>query len=406
MAISVRRAPPPGLRVALLSLAIGVGQLATSLYLPSLPAMAADLQIGPAVASWTLTCFYISFAVCNLVAGPLADAMGRRPVLLAGLLIYAVGTLVCAWAPSILPFMAGRLIQAAGAAAAPVVGRAMLRDVQKDGSGTRAMIWVSMAMAAAPAFGPPLGGLIQQTLGWRATFWLLAAAGVLMLVLAASLLDETLPLAARSRTRGLVRRYAGLLRDEAYCRNVGALSALFAGLGVFFATGPFIFIKMLGFSPVAYGVLNLANVAGYLAGSTIAGRLSHRTDTAALVRAGTRLALAGGAAMALLAALGIVQAWAILGPVVLLTLGFGFVLPAGTAGALDRHPAQAGLASALLGFIQVAAAAGGTAVAGAMLGQGGTFPVSCVFLVLTALAAWSAHGLRTPRPGPVMSPAS
>ncbi len=383
----------PGLRVALLSLAIAVSQLATSLYLPSLPAMAADLQVGPAAASWTLTAFYIGFAACNLVAGPLADGWGRRPVLLGGLGLYVAGTLVCAASPTIGLFLAGRLIQAAGASAAPVVGRAMLRDVQGPGSGTRAMIWVSIAMAASPALGPPLGGMILQTLGWRATFWLLALAGLAMLAVIFVALGETLAASARTRPHGLARRYLALLGDGPYCRFVGALSFLFAGLGVFFATGPFLFIAMLGFSPVAYGLLNIFNVVGYLAGSIVAGRLARRMNPPALVRLGAGVALAGGVAMVALAAAGLFTAWSVLAPVVVLTLGFGMVLPSGTAGALDRHPAQAGLASALLGFIQVGAAAAGTAVAGAVLGYG-VVPVACVFLALTASAWLCARGVR------------
>jgi DHA1 family bicyclomycin/chloramphenicol resistance-like MFS transporter len=381
------------MRVALLSLAIAVGQLATSLYLPSLPAMAHELGVGPAAASWTLTAFYMGFAVCNLVAGPLADARGRLPVLLGGLALYILGTVLCATASSIAPFVAGRLVQAAGSSAAPVVGRAMLRDTQTEGGGTKAMIWVSVAMAASPALGPPLGGVIQQTLGWRWAFWLLAVGGALVLAAGLALLDETLLAANRKRATGLARRYAGLLADAAYRQNVGALSCLFAGLGVFFATGPFLFIQMLGFSPITYGLLNIANVAGYLAGSFVAGRLSRRVSPAGLVRGGTLVALAGGASMAILAGAGIFAAWSILMPVVVLTLGFGMALPAATAGALDRHPAQAGLASALLGFIQVGAAAAGTVIAGVLLGHG-FLPVACVFLILTLMAAWFARSLR------------
>lgn len=384
--------PTATMRVTLLSLAIAIGQLATSLYLPALPAVARDLAVGSAAASWTLTAFYVGFAVCNLVAGPMADALGRRPVLLGGLALYVVGTLFCAVASSILFFLVGRMIQAAGASAAPVVGRAMLRDVQGIGNGTKAMIWVSIAMAAAPALGPPLGGLIQQTLGWRWAFWALAAAGLAMLAVIYLMLDETLSAAARVRSRGLGKRYFDLLGDGAYCWNVGALSCLFAGLGVFFATGPFIFIQMLGFSPVIYGLLNILNVVGYLTGSALAGRLSRRMGPGTLVRGGTLLALAGGVAMVALAASGVFAAWSVLVPVVVLTAGFGIVLPAATAGALDRHPSHAGLASALLGFIQVGAAAAGTAVAGAFLGYG-ILSIASVFLVLTAMAALFAWRL-------------
>ena len=387
------RMPSAGVRVLLLSLAIAVGQLATSLYLPSLPAMAQELGVGPAAASWTLTAFYIGFAVCNLVAGPMADARGRLPVLLGGLAVYVVGTVMCATAGSIGWFLVGRLVQAAGTSAAPVVGRAMLRDVQLEGAGTKAMIWVSIAMAASPALGPPLGGLIQQTLGWRWTFWVLAGGGAVVLAAAALLLNETLPARSRMRASGLVGRYARLLGDGVYRRNVAALSFLFAGLGVFFATGPFLFIQMLGFSPIGYGLLNIVNVAGYLVGSFVAGRMSRRMSPPELVRAGSLVALAAGVVMAGLAAAGVFAAWSVLAPVAVLTLGFGIVLPAATAGALDRHPTQAGLASALLGFVQVGAAAAGTAAAGVVLGHG-FLPVASVFLVLTGLAAWFAWGLR------------
>jgi DHA1 family bicyclomycin/chloramphenicol resistance-like MFS transporter len=386
--------PSPGLRIALLSLAIGVSQLATSLYLPSLPSMAADLRVSPGLASGTLTVFYIGYALCNLVVGPMADAKGRRPVLMGGLTLFSLGTLLCAVSTSIEPFLAGRLIQAAGASAAPVVARAMLRDVQGSSDGTRAMIWISLAMAVAPALGPPAGGLIQQLAGWRWTFWLLFVLGLAMLAAGLLRLDETLPADARSAAHDLPRRYARLLRDGPYRSNVGALSCLFAGLGVFFATGPFIFIQLMHYTPVQYGELNLLNVAGYLGGSILAGRLSRRVAAPALVRGGTRLALLGGMVIVVLAALGIVQAWAVLVPVVTITFGFGIVLPAATAAALDRHPGEAGLASALLGFVQIGAAAVGTALAGAVLGIGGTLPVACVFLLLTALAAASGGGFR------------
>ena len=391
------RSPSPGLRIGLLSLAIAVSQLATSLYLPSLPSMAGELGVGPSVASWTLTVFYISYAVFNLLAGPLADGWGRRPVLVAGLAVYSVGTALCASAPSIGLFLAGRVIQAAGAAAAPVVGRAMLRDVQGEGGGTRAMIWVSLAMAAAPALGPPLGGLIQQDAGWRWTFWVLLILGLAMLLAAQYVLNETLPPAARTAPHRLAARYVALLHDRAYRGNVGALSCLFAGLGVFFATGPFVFIQLFHFTPLHYGELNLLNVAGYLAGSTVAGRLSRRVPAPALVKGGTLLALAGGVVMVLLAGDGVMTAGAVLGPVVMLTFGFGIVLPAATSAALDRHPGEAGLASALLGFIQIGAAAAGTAVAGAVLGGASTLPLACVFLALTAAAAVCGGSGRPPQ---------
>lgn len=388
----------PGGRIAILALGIAVSQMATSLYLPSLPAMAAELRLTPSAASLTLTAFYVGFALCCLLAGPMADAWGRRPILIGGLGVYLAGTILCAVAPSILMFLAGRVLQAAGASAAPVVGRAMLRDVQGADGGTRAIIWLGIAMAGSPALGPPLGGLILQALGWRATFWVLALIAAALMLLVFLLLDETLSLAARVKTNwpGLARRYRALLNDRVYCLNVGAVSALFGGLGVFFATGPFIFIQLMGYTPVAYGVLNLANVAGYLVGSAIAGRLAKRLPPPTLVKTGSLLALIGGVAMVVLAAAGVLQAWAVLGPVVVLTIGFGIVLPAGTAGALNRHPGQAGLASALLGFIQIGAAAAGSAVAGATLGWGGTLPVACVFLLLTLLAALFAKGLRAP----------
>lgn len=392
--------------VLLLALVIAVGQLATTLYLPSLPDMSADLGVQAAVASLTLTVYWAGFACANLIAGPLSDVRGRRPILVGGLVIYVCGAVVCVLAPNIWILIAGRVLQSLGASAAPVVGRAVVRDLFDGPKLTRAMTWIGAAMAVAPALGPVFGGIIQQTFGWRASLLVLALLGLVLLPLLWRSLAETLPPAKR-RTgldpAALVRDYQRLLGDGEYRRYVTAVSFLFGTIGVFFAVSPFLFISLLDMSPVAFGLLNLLNVAGYLVGSIGAGRISRRLNARAILAAGTLVAVAGGLVMTALSLAGFITVWAVMVPMVIFGIGFGMVVPSGTSGALSRHPDRVGLASALLGFLQVGACSLGTVIGGNLHGET-THALAFVILALTSVAAVAGLRLRPLSPAPDAPP--
>ena len=156
---------PHGLLVgALLTLLVALGPLSTDFYLPALPLIGRALQADIATTQLTLSVFLVGFAVGQLVYGPLSDRFGRRPLILAGLVLYLVASIACALAASIEALIAWRFVQAVGACAGPVLARAVVRDLHDPAGAARALAYIALAMALAPALGPVLGGLM--TVGW------------------------------------------------------------------------------------------------------------------------------------------------------------------------------------------------------------------------------------------------
>src|SRR5574340_191554 len=156
--------------VVLLATLVALGPISTDLYLPALPALATYFGSDVSRVQLTLSVFLAGFAVAQIVYGPLSDRFGRRPVMLAGLTIYLLASVACAFAVSIDGLIAARFLQALGACAGPVLGRAIVRDVYGPVEAARVLAYISGAMAIAPMLGPMLGGWLTVLFGWRANF--------------------------------------------------------------------------------------------------------------------------------------------------------------------------------------------------------------------------------------------
>jgi MFS transporter, DHA1 family, multidrug resistance protein len=343
---------------ALLTALVAVGSFSTSIYVPSMPALAAEFATTPDRVKLTLTLFLFGFALGQLVYGPASDRLGRRGVLVAGLGLYLAGSLACALAPSIGTMIAARFLQAAGACAGAALGRAVVRDVHGRAGTQRVFGWIGAATALSPAIAPTLGGHFHVWFGWRANFVLLAALGAALLLGVLALLPET------NRRRDpqatgigrMAANYRLLLADRRFLGYLLCGSLLYAGLYAYIAVTPFLFIERLGLSPETYGTLTLFTTGSYLAGSLAAARLGGRLGVDGLVLAGAAVALAGAAAMAALAFL-VLSVATLLGPMMLFSVGLGLLLPSAMAGGMLPFPQIAGAASALLGFCQMLLAA-------------------------------------------------
>src|SRR6266446_10357734 len=183
---------PNGLVVtALLTALVALGPMSTDLYLPSLPGLLRHFDADIAEVQLTLSVFLVGLAVGQLVYGPLSDRFGRRPVLLAGLILYVVASAICALAPGVPTLIAARLLQATGACAGPVVCRAVVRDVHGREGAARILSYMGAAMALAPTLGPILGGFLELWFGWRAAFAVMTLYGAAGLVIVALALPET-----------------------------------------------------------------------------------------------------------------------------------------------------------------------------------------------------------------------
>jgi DHA1 family bicyclomycin/chloramphenicol resistance-like MFS transporter len=327
--------------------------------LPSLPATAVALGTSPATVQLTVTLFLAAFAVAQLVHGPLSDRIGRRRVLLGGLLVYLAGGLACWAAPSAPLLIAGRLLQALGAGSGPVVGRAMIRDLYEPAEAARVLGYMGTAMALTPILAPIVGGVVHVALGWRAVYLILAAFGALFLALAALLVPET----NRRRDPDALRpghlatNAADLLRDPAFLGYTLVVALMFGGQFAFISGSAFVLIEVLRMPPAIYGLCFGLVAFGIMTGSFLAARFAPRVGIDRLIAAATRLGGAAGALMATLAWAGVWTVPAVIGPMYVFAVGVGIVLPTAIAGAIGPFPRTAGLASAVLGFLQLTAAA-------------------------------------------------
>jgi len=334
---------------------VGIGSLSIDMALPSLPAAADDLGARPESMQLTVTLFLATFALVQLVHGPLSDRVGRRRVLLGGLAVYALGGLACWAAPTARLLVAGRLLQALGAGSGPVVGRAVVRDLYEPSEAARILGYMGTAMALTPILAPIVGGLVHVAFGWRAVYLVLAACGAVFLGVAALLVPET----NRQRDRGrLATSTAELLTDRGFLGYTLVVALMFGGQFAFISGSSFVLIEVLGVTPDVYGLCFGLVAFGIMTGSFLAARFVPRVGIDGLIRAATCLGAAAGGLMAGLAWARIWTVPAVIGPMYAFAVGVGVVLPTAVAGAIGPFPRTAGLASAVLGFLQLTAAAG------------------------------------------------
>lgn len=374
-----------GLTVLLTAL-VSMGVLSITLYAPSLPAIADDLQTSSASVQATLGLFLFGFAIAQLICGPLSDRFGRRPVLLVGIVLYILASLACALAPSILALQVGRVLQGMAACCGPVIARAIVRDCFEGSDAVRALAFVGTALAVAPAAAPIIGGQVQVWLGWQWNFVVLALIGATLLALSLRFLPETNRhlLADAMRPGPLLSNYAMLLRNRRYlgCVLVGAL--LFGGVISYNSLAPFLFVNELGMSPDIYGMTMLFTVTGYALGSFTSGRLIGRMRPRPVILIALTIAFAGAVVLMYLS--GTLTVVNLLAPMVVYMFGFGLCVPPSMGAALEPFPRVAGSASAMMGFSQMTSA-GIASLAVLPLYDGTAAPLGIATVGLSLLAA-------------------
>ncbi len=376
----------------LLTAMVALGPISTDIYLPSLPAIGAALGVGQGQVQLTLSVFLAGFAVSQLACGPLSDRFGRRPVILAGLVLYLAASLACAAATSIEMLILARFCQAVGACVGPVLGRAAVRDIYGRERAARMLSYMGMVMALAPAFGPILGGFLEVWFGWRANFLLVSAVALVLLAATLAILPETNQWKSRDATRPgrLLGNYRSLLRHRSYVGYVLIVACTYSGIFSFISGSSFVLIGLLGLSPEVYGFCFAAIVVGYMIGAFISGRFTVRIGLERMVQLGTAVQVAGGLAGLALYAADIVTVASIVGPVAVFMIGTGLAMPNAQAGAIGPFPRMAGAASALLGFCQMGLAAVVGIVVGHGSGQSALTMMAAIALVALggALSYW------------------
>jgi DHA1 family bicyclomycin/chloramphenicol resistance-like MFS transporter len=348
-----------------LTLLAALGMLAINMYLASFPSIGRDLNASPAQVKLTLTVFLLGFAFGQLVIGPLSDRFGRRPLLIAGLVLYAVTAALIAIANDIDWIVGIRIAQAIGACTGSVLASAVARDLFQGDELTRSLGFITTLVAAAPGFSPLIGGFVETFFGWRATFALLAIVGVFATLVVWFRVPETHH--RREAAPNMAQAFASyftLLRKRDFLIPAAATTCAMAGLFAFFAASPTIFIQGFGISPVVFGFIPCVTVFAVFAGGFSAPRLAKKWPGYRPIIFGSILMLFGAGAMFAVSYAGNAGMFQVLGTLLFFLFGMGVVNPLSTVFALRPYPEIAGAASALIGFLQMAGGALGTIMLG------------------------------------------
>lgn len=332
--------------------------LSTDLYLASLPALASSFRVPPATVQQTLSAFALGVAVSQLISGPLSDRFGRRPVLLAGLLVYAAASLACAFATRIDGLIAARFVQATGSCTVAVIARAVVRDAYPVGEGAHVIARSSSLLALALLLSPVVGAQLQASFGWRANFALLTLAGATLGLASFLRFAETIAHRdpAAMRPAALLRNYAALAASPAFWAYAlpGALS--FGMVFVYITGASFALIDVLRVPTRYFGYCFALGVLGYLVGTQACRRMLRRHGLSKTMGVGGAVSLVAGTAFAAGLALG-VQHWAtVVVAHFLVTLAHGLNSPCAQSGAVAPFPEKAGTAAALLGSLTMLSA--------------------------------------------------
>ncbi|MFJ3027559.1 multidrug effflux MFS transporter [Curtobacterium sp. NPDC087080] len=376
-----------GSLVAVVIFLTAVAPLATDMYVPAFPRVEAEFGTTASQVQLTLTTFFAGMGLGQLIGGPFSDQRGRRLPLLAGTVLVVLASVACAFVPNVGLLMAARFLQGFGGGWAMVIARAVIVDLAHGDQLVRALNVIMGIGGVAPIISPLLGAGVLHFGGWRTTFWVLAALGVLMLIAALVAVPESLP--REQRHAGGLRTFAHaakeVLGQRRFVGYVIVASASFVGLFAYVATSAFILQNMNGLNPTQYSLVFAANAGGMTIASLISARLAGRVSTRKVILVGQIVSLVAGVVM-LVGAL-----W--LGTPLLLAMGCffalmvaqGLIVTNGGALASAEVPQHPGTSSAVLGLIQWTTAGVVAPIAG--LGGSDTAVPMALLMLFGALAS-------------------
>jgi DHA1 family bicyclomycin/chloramphenicol resistance-like MFS transporter len=338
----------------LLGFLTAVGPITTDMYLPSFPAIEASLGVRTGSAQITLATWFAGLALGQLTQGSLSDRFGRRGPLIIATAIYTLANAGCALAPDLWTVAGMRFVAGFGGSASMVVPRAIVRDLADGHAAARLMSKLMLVMGAAPILAPTLGGMVLTFAAWHALFWICTAYGVVCCALVLLVLPDTLPPERRLQVgiAGMLARYISVLRDPVFLAYTAIGAFGYFGMFAYIGGSSPVFIQHFGVSPAQYGMLFGLGAASFIAGSQIGPRLLPRFGAERVISGAGLAYLAAAGLLSALAALDVGGLWAILLAMMLAMASLGFILPNAAVGALSRHAAQAGSASAMMGTVQ------------------------------------------------------
>jgi DHA1 family bicyclomycin/chloramphenicol resistance-like MFS transporter len=385
------------LLLLILTITCSLGQIASTIYVPSVPAIASALETSVSRVQLTFVAYLAAFAVSMLVLGPLSDRCGRKRTMILGISLSALGSIACAVSPTIEFLIGARILQGVGLSAGMVVGRATIRDLYGEDGAAQIIAGLSIVLTLLQAFSPIPGGYLQAWIGWRANFVAVAILAVAALALVLRYVPESSPREGPSRpetavllARTMLADYRSLIQTRRFVAYALTAAGAHAGSHIFAAGAPAVLIIGLGIPPQDYGYYASLPPIGFLVGSFLSNRLTQRLGVNNLIAIGSAVMIPAGFAMVALAALRFGSPYAIVGPMILLCCGSGLITPNAVAGSLGVKVGIVGSASGLASFIQMIGAAGATTALS--LGASGNPLVLAVVIASAGLFSVTAFG--------------
>lgn len=351
-------------------------------YLPAIGVMADSINASIHHTELSISMFLFGFALGQLCFGPLSDRVGRKPVLLCGLVVFMLASLAITSADSLTTLLVWRFVQALGGGACVVNSAAIVRDCFSGREAAKVMSTMAMIMMLAPLVAPAVGSGLLYIGGWWLIFVFLAVYAGFLLWLLGTRLPETrdmsLPAASPQQ---VIRNYASVLKHREGMGYICAVAASFAGLFAFVTASPFLYLDYFGLSPSTYPFVFGVNVLVIALSNRVNIHLLRKRTPQQNLRFGLTVQLIAALGLVLVTLLNVASIYLVVPLVMLFTCMIGLITPNAISSLLDHFGHISATATALLGGVQFSCGA----LAGVMVGL---FQVEHLWpMVLTMLSA-------------------
>lgn len=366
--------------LVMLTLLVAVGQMAQTIYVPVIADIAHDLSVRTGAVQRVMAAYLLTYGFSQLIYGPISDRIGRRPVILTGMMIFLVGALGALLSTNLTMLVAASAIQGMGTGVAGVMARTMPRDLYAGTALRYANSLLNMGILVSPLLAPVIGGALAMVFGWRACYAFLLALCACVAFAMFRWLPETRPV--QTEKRRMLASFRQLLGDSTFSCYLVMLIGALAGIAVFEASCGVLMGGVLGLSGLTVSILFILPIPAAFFGAWYAGR-DGKTFHTLMWHSVISCLLAGGM-MWIPGWFGVMNIWTLIVPAALFFFGAGMLFPLATTGAMEPFPYLAGAAGALVGGMQNMGSGLATWLS-AMLPQTGQFSLGLLMFAMALL---------------------
>jgi DHA1 family bicyclomycin/chloramphenicol resistance-like MFS transporter len=339
-----------------LGLLTAVGPFSIDMYLPGFPDIADNLGTTVSRISLSLSSFFIGISFGQLLYGPLLDRFGRKKPLYAGLTLYILASMACAFAGSVNALIGWRLFEALGGCVGMVAARAMVRDIFPVNENAKVFSTLMLVVGVSPIIAPTAGGYLTALVGWRSVFWVLTLMGIVILLLVHFKLPESRKADSNIslKPKPILAGFAAVLKEPRFYTYALTGSVAASGLYAYISGSPYVFMQIYHVSEKQYGWIFAIIAFGLITATQINTLMLKRFSSQQIIRVALGFQVLSGVCLLT----GSLMGWLGLYSTILLLFMFlscqGFTFPNSSALCMAPFSRNAGTASALMGGIQMA----------------------------------------------------